>query len=95
MTSAAFQKAKKAGQLDEFLRAKHRAHGFHLGNESRESARRGGAKVAGLYLIEKQYFTADQLAARMRTEKAKAVARYSRAKRKPGPITWAKLGVEE
>jgi hypothetical protein len=95
MTSAAFKKAKKAGLLDEFLRAKHRAHGFHLGNESRESARRGGAKVAGLYLIEKQYFTADQLAARMRTEKAKAVARYSRAKRKPGPITWAKLGVTD
>jgi hypothetical protein len=95
MTSAAFQKAKKAGQLDQFLRAKHRAHGFHLGNESRESARRGGAKVAGLYLIEKQYFTADQLATRMRTEKTKAVARYSRAKRKPGPMSWAKLGVEE
>lgn len=61
--------------------------------QQRNSARRGGAKVAELYLIEKQYFTADQLAARMRTEKAKAVARYSRAKRKPGPITWAKLGV--
>ncbi len=61
--------------------------------EQRNSARRGGAKVAGLYLIEGQYLTADQLAARMRTEKAKAVARYSRAKRKPGPTAWAKLGV--
>lgn len=61
--------------------------------EHRNSARRGGAKVAGLYLIEGQYFSADQLATRMGTEKAKAVARYSRAKRKPGPITWAKLGV--
>jgi hypothetical protein len=61
--------------------------------EHRQSARRGGAKLAGLYLIERQYYTADQLAARMRTEKAKAVARYSRAKRKPGPISWAKLGV--
>jgi hypothetical protein len=62
--------------------------------QQRNSARRGGAKVAGLYLIEKQYFTADQLAARMRTEKAKAVARYSGAKRKPGPMTWEKLGVK-
>lgn len=61
--------------------------------EQRNSARRGGAKVAGLYIVEGQYFTAEQLATRLRTEKAKAVARYSRAKRKPGPMTWEKLGV--
>ncbi len=61
--------------------------------EQRDSARRGGAKVAGLYIVDNQYFTADQLATRMGTEKAKAVARYSRAKRKPGPVTWEKLGV--
>jgi hypothetical protein len=62
--------------------------------QQRDSARRGGAKVAGLYLIEGQYLTAEQLAHRMGTEKAKAVARYSRAKGKPGPMTWAKLGVK-
>jgi hypothetical protein len=61
--------------------------------ENRDSARRGGQKVAGLYIVEREYFTAEQLAARMRTEKTKAVARYSRAKRKPGPVTWEKLGV--
>lgn len=61
--------------------------------ENRDSARRGGQKVAGLYIVEREYFTAEQLATRLRTEKAKAVARYSRAKGKPGPMTWAKLGV--
>lgn len=61
--------------------------------QQRDSARRGGAKVAGLYIVEGQYFTAEQLATRLRTEKAKAVARYSRAKCKPGPMTWEKLGV--
>jgi len=61
--------------------------------EQRNSARRGGAKVAGLYLVDGQYLNAEQLATRMGTEKAKAVARYSRAKNKPGPMTWAKLGV--
>lgn len=61
--------------------------------EQRDSARRGGAKVAGLYVVEGQYLTAEQLATRLRTEKAKAVARYSRAKRLPGPMSWAKLGV--
>lgn len=61
--------------------------------EQRNSARRGGAKVAGLYLVEGKYFNAEQLATRMGTEKAKAVAKYSRAKRLPGPMTWAKLGV--
>ena len=61
--------------------------------EQRDSARRGGAKVAGLYIGDGQYLTAEQLATRMGTEKAKAVAKYSRAKRKPGPVTWEKLGV--
>lgn len=61
--------------------------------EQRNSARRGGAKVAGLYLVEGKYFNAEQLAWQMGTDKAKAVAKYSRAKRKPGPVTWEKLGV--
>jgi len=94
MSSTAWKRAQSAGNLDGFLQAKYKAHGFHLGTESRPSALRGAAKRAALYLIEGQYITADQLAERMGTEKAKAVSRYSRAKRKPGPMTWEKLGVK-
>ncbi len=63
-------------------------------DEHRQSARRGGAKVAGLYLIEGGYYTADQVAERMGVEKSKAVSRLSRVRAQPGPITWAKLGVK-
>ena len=62
---------------------------------SRESALRGAAKRAALYVIEGQYVTAEQLAERMQTTKEKAVSKLSKVKTQPGPITWAKLGVSD
>lgn len=59
----------------------------------RHYAKRGAAKQAALYVIDGQYVTADELAARMGTDKAKAINRLSKAKAKPGPMTWEKLGV--
>lgn len=61
--------------------------------EQRASALRGSAKRAGVYAIEGGYYTADQVAERMKVEKSKAVSRLSRVRAQPGPITWAKLGV--
>ena len=93
MTSAARKRAERTGNLDGFLAKKHRAHGFHIETASRESALRGAAKRAALYVIEGQYVTADQLAERMGTTKEKAASKLSKVKAMPGPITWAKLGV--
>lgn len=62
---------------------------------SRASAKRGSAKRAGLYYIEGQYVTAIQLAERMNTDKDKALSKLAKAKAKPGPITWEKLGVNQ
>lgn len=59
----------------------------------RASAKRGGSTQAALYVIDGQYVTADELSARMGIEKRKAISRLSKAKAKPGPVTWAKLGV--
>ena len=86
--------AAKAGTLPEYFAKKHRAHGFHIETASRESALRGAAKRAALYVIEGQYVTADQLAERMGTTKEKAVYKLSKVKAMPGPLTWARLGVK-
>ena len=56
-------------------------------------AKRGAAKQAALYVIDGQYVTADELAARMGIDKRRAINRFATAKAKPGPVTWAKLGV--
>jgi hypothetical protein len=93
VSTAARKNAEQSGNLDGFLAKKYRANGFHIETASRESALRGSAKRAALYCIEGQYFNADQLAERLGLERSKAVARVNRAKAKPGPITWAKLGV--
>lgn len=59
----------------------------------RHYAKRGAAKQAELYVIDGQYVTADELAARMGIDKRRAINRFAKAKAKPGPVTWAKLGV--
>lgn len=63
------------------------------GPTQRASARRGASKMAGLYLIEGEYVTADKLAERMGRSKDSALAKLARVRAMPGPITWAKLGV--
>ena len=93
MTSAARKRAERTGNLDGFLAKKHRAHGFYIEKDARESALRGAAKRAALYVIDGQYVTADVLAARMGIDKRRAINRFAKAKAMPGPITWAKLGV--
>lgn len=63
------------------------------GPAQRTSARRGAAKMAGLYLIEGEYVTANELARRMGVDKVRALKKLGRLRAQPGPVTWAMLGV--
>lgn len=66
---------------------------FHNSHDGERSARRGAMKNAALYLIDGEYVDAATLTARLGVDKQRALAKVSRAKKKPGPLTWAKLGV--
>lgn len=66
---------------------------FHNSHDGERSARRGAMKNAALYLIDGEYVDAATLVARLGVDKQRALAKVSRAKKKPGPLTWAKLGV--
>lgn len=63
------------------------------GPAQRASARRGAAKATSVYAIEGEYVTAENLAERMGVGKSTALERLRRARAKPGPVTWERLGV--
>jgi len=63
------------------------------GPEQRASARRGAAKATSVYAIEGENVTAERLAERLGVGKNTALERLRRARSKPGPVTWARLGV--
>ena len=61
--------------------------------ELHRSARRGASKNAGLYVIDGEYHTIDAVMARLNMTRTQAQSRISVVRKKPGPLTWAKLGV--
>lgn len=53
------------------------------------SRKRGSAR----YIIDGQYHTVDDVMARLSMTRTQAQSRISVVRNKPGPLTWAKLGV--
>lgn len=64
-------------------------------DDARKSAKRGGKAVQNLICIEGEYLTSRQIAARLGTHATTALDRLKRARKLPGPVTWARLGLEE
>lgn len=64
-------------------------------DDARKSAKRGGKAVKNPINIEGEYVTSDQIAARLGVHRTTAVERLNKARKLPGPVTWARLGLEE
>lgn len=80
-----------------YFEAKHRdaIFGCSFNNSAMlmRHVRRGAARNAALYLIDGEYADAKMIASRLNLPKDKAMHAVRKAKQKPGPLTWAKLGV--
>lgn len=66
---------------------------FHNSKDANKSARKGAMKNAALYLIDGEYVNAAKLVEVLNMPKDSALAKLRVARQKPGPLTWAKLGV--